>query len=581
VKADTETIRTDILVLGSGVAGARAALAAADAGLQVTLVTKGEFTRSGATPIAVFACNAVYPDITPDDSLESHFEDTVTAGACLNNQRLVEAYVTEAGDCLKEIDSWGARFNRVDGKFHQLVQPGHSHARSLHIENRTGAAFSAAFRKEVRRRANIRIFNDTFVTGYLTDPSSRAVIGAAAIELPTMAHLAFSAKAVVDATGGGMNLYALRSAPPDCTGDGYAMAYRVGAELIDMEFVQFYPGLAHPEPHRGNTGVPWLVRVALEGYFLNSEGDRFMSHYDPVRMEWATRDVLARAIFSEVRAGRGTPHDGVWFDATHLGPEAIEEKLRPYTGPPRWTYHGVDLLESGLDLRTTKVETAMVAHYFCGGVRINERCETGISGLYAAGEVTGGVDGGNRLTGNALSEHLVFGARAGAEAAKRASEEGFQQPDSAQLERERERVDSIRLAETGRRPYEILHQIQECAWTNLTGVRDGRGLTKAIETFRSCGREAAGNVRLLHGAKGNPWELLLALEVRNLCLVGEMVALSALLREETRASHMRIEFPDRSPEWLKNVVIRKKGEEMEASTSPLVLTQGIPEGAPP
>ncbi|MBI2881000.1 MAG: FAD-binding protein [Candidatus Tectomicrobia bacterium] len=573
MSTEHEEIRTDVLVLGSGVAGARAAIAAAEAGRRVTLVTKGEFTRSGATPIAVYACNAVYRDLNPADSFACHFEDTVAGGAHLNNQRLVEAFVTEAPERLREIDAWGARFNRVNGKFEQVLQPGHRHPRALHIESRTGSAFSAVFRKEVRRRASIRVLNDTFVTGYLTDRSSGAVVGAAAVDLPGMRCVVFLAKAVVDATGGGMNLYALHSSPPDCTGDGYAMAYRVGAELIDMEFVQFYPGLAHPESHRGNTGVPYLVRVALRGHILNSEGERFMARYDPERMEWATRDVLARAMFSEIRAGRGTPHGGVWFDATHLGPEKVEEALRPHVRG--WVHHGVHLLESGLDLRRVGIEAAPAAHYFCGGIRINEHCETDVPGLYAAGEATGGVDGANRLTGNALSEHLVFGARAGVSAARRVAREEFCEPDPGQLERAWEGVESIRRSERGRRPHEVLREVQDCAWANLAAIRDARGLTEAIEVFRSCGREAAEGLRLQNGARGNPWELLLALEVQNLCLVGEMVASSALMREETRASHQRVEFPEPSPRWLRNVVLRKRGEAMEVTTSPLVLAREV------
>ena len=358
-------LNTDLLIIGSEAGGAMAAFHAARSGLHVTMVTKTTMGRGGVTVLAPYSCNAALGLADPRDNPEAHYRDTIAGGRYINDRKLARIMAEESPARVLELASWGLRWTKEGGKIRQGWMPGHTYPRALHVGLYTGLRMVQVFRAHARKFPNINVMNDIFITRLMTDGNGE-VAGAVGIDLDTGEAIVFVAKATIIATGGGMYLYRYNSAAPESTGDGYAYAYQVGAQLIDMEFVQFFPtGGLYPRPLQGKMG-PGIQRYYLNAYLYNSEGERFMSRYDPVNMEKATRDILSRAIFMEIKAGRASPHGGVWLDCSYLPRNIIEAQLEKFFGGS-WRWIGIDMLEYGLDIREKAVEVIPVAHYFMGG----------------------------------------------------------------------------------------------------------------------------------------------------------------------------------------------------------------------
>ncbi len=565
-------LRTDVLIIGSEAAGARAAIEAAKQGRDVLMVSKGVQSKSGVTMLAVYSCNAALGHADPRDNPEVHFRDTVIGGRFLNNQKLVEIYTKEAIDRVLEMEEYGIRWTKRDGKFDQGLVPGHTYPRSLHVEWATGIHFSRALRSEAMKYPKVKALNLVFVTGLIQLEGK--IGGAFAINMVDGTFVVIRAKATLLATGGGMYLYDVNSASYESTGDGYAYAYHASAKLMDMEYPQFYPTcMAYPLSIRGLAGAT-TVRYFLNAKLYNTEGERFMRRYDPARMEMTTRDVLARSIFREMKVGRGSSHGGVWLDCSFLPSNIILAQVDRVMGG-KWKWSGTDIQEYGLDVTKMAIEVAPAMHYFMGGIRVDEQGAAGVEGLFAGGEAIVGIDGANRLAGNALSACLVTGCRAGRYAGEYATRAKLLEIAPRSIEEEQRRTFGLLEAQEGESPIRLRISLQRLMYSHVGIVRREEELLEAIKTI---GEMRKKKLKVTAKTKRYNREWIEALAVANMLDVGEMIARSALMRTESRGAHYREDYPESNDrEWLKNVVVEKKKGEMTLGTVPVVITKLRPE----
>ncbi|MCE5213776.1 MAG: fumarate reductase subunit A [Methanobacterium sp.] len=547
---ESEIYHSDVLVIGSGGAGCRAAIEARKQGLKVIIVSKGLSFKSGCTTLAEGGYNAAFGYVDEEDSTEAHFKDTLKGGAYLNDPELVRILVEEAPERLEELESFGAMFDRQEsGMLNQRPFGGQTFRRTCFQGDRTGHEMMMALKEEVIKQG-IETMEEVFITSLITNESDGSILGACGISLKTTDFLIFPAKSTIMASGGAGWMYPVTSNALQKTGDGYALSYRVGADLLDMEQVQFHPtGMLYPESRRGV-----LITEAVRGEggrLFNSKGERFMDKYDS-RGELATRDVVARAIYREITKGRGTERGGVYLDVTHLPKELIEDKLETMLQ---------QFLDVGIDIREEPMEVAPTAHHFMGGARINEQCETTVKNLFAAGEVTGGVHGANRLGGNALADTQVFGRRAGEAAARNVLEDKSElniQIIEEQAAAEHARIQSL-FKDGKYYPFEIKKELQEVMWKNVAIIRHEKGLKMAITRIEEL-KEMLSDVKVPHIYTYNK-DLQDVLEAEKLLEVALLTAESALIREESRGAHYREDYPERKDEWKKSIII-KKGEEV-------------------
>lgn len=541
---ESEIYKTDVLVIGSGGAGCRAAIEASKHNLSVLIVSKGLSFKSGCTTLAEGGYNAAFGAVDCADSPESHFEDTLKGGAYLNDPKLVKILVEEAPQRLIELESYGALFDRQEsGEINQRPFGGQTFRRTCFQGDRTGHEMMMALKEEVIKR-EIETLDEVMITSLIMDESGESVIGATGISLPDSKFIVFKAKSVVMACGGAGWLYPVTSNTLQKTGDGYSLAYDAGADLLDMEQVQFHPtGMVFPQSRKGV-----LVTEAVRGEggkLINASGERFMKNYDP-RGELATRDIVSRAIYNEIREGRGTLVGGVYLDVSHLDDEVIEEKLETML---------LQFQDVGVDIRKEPMEVAPTAHHFMGGVRINEHGETTVRNLFAAGEVTGGVHGANRLGGNALADTQVFGKRAGESAAKNALKVELSSND-AFVEAEKERISSL-FKGGDVYPFEIKKELQEIMWKNVAIIRNEEGLRYALNRINEL-KGMLKDMKVPDVVSYNN-DLLDALEVIKMLDVAELVTKSALLRRESRGAHYREDFPETDDNWKRSIVFNKSG----------------------
>ncbi|MGV8144928.1 MAG: fumarate reductase (CoM/CoB) subunit TfrA [Methanothermobacter sp.] len=545
---EREIYNTDILVIGSGGAGCRAAIKASKLGLDVIIISKGLSFKSGCTTLAEGGYNAAFAYVDKEDSIEAHFNDTLKGGAYLNDPELVRILVEEAPERLTELESYGAMFDRQpSGELNQRPFGGQTFRRTCFQGDRTGHEMMNALKEEIIR-LGIRTIEEVMITSLLTD-NDGSVWGACGISIKNSDFQIFQAKSTIIATGGAGWMYPVTSNAMQKTGDGYALAYREGADLLDMEQVQFHPtGMLYPESRRGV-----LITEAVRGEggrLFNSRGERFMKKYDP-RGELATRDVVARAIYREIIEGRGTERGGVYLDVTHLPNEQIEEKLETMLQ---------QFLDVGIDIREEPMEVAPTAHHFMGGARINEHGETTVRNLFAAGEATGGVHGANRLGGNALADTQVFGRRAGEAAAQNAMESEPKMDKHTLMEQADTEEKKIRsLLKDGKYyPFEIKKELQETMWKNVAIIRDSEGLKTAIDRIEEL-KNMMADVKIPDIKVYNK-DLQDYLEVENLLEVALLTAEAALIREESRGAHFREDYPETLDEWRKSIIMNKDEE---------------------
>ncbi|TMC29078.1 MAG: FAD-binding protein, partial [Chloroflexi bacterium] len=400
-----ETLTTDVLVIGAGGAGLRAAIEAAAAGARVGIVCKSLLGKAH-TVMAEGGIAAALGNVDPDDNWQVHFQDTMRGGQMINNWRMAELHARESPDRVYELETYGAIFDRTpDGRIMQRAFGAHTYRRLCHVGDRTGLEMIRSLQDRVVQ-LGIEVHMEVTLTRLLKEGDR--VVGAFGYNRIDGRFVAFRSKAVILATGGWGRIFKVTSNSWEGTGDGVAMGFDAGAEVLDPEMVQFHPtGMVWPPGVRGI-----LVTEAVRGeggYLKNREGKRFMLEYDPKKKELSSRDVVARSIYKEVEAGRGTEHGGAFLDVTHLGAATIEKKL-----PSMYEQF---LRLADVDITKEPMEVAPTIHYAMGGLRVEaETGATTLPGLYAAGEVAAGLHGANRLGGNSLSDLLVFGRRAGAAA---------------------------------------------------------------------------------------------------------------------------------------------------------------------
>ena len=545
---EIKTISTDVLIIGSGGAGSRAAIEVDDAGLKATIVSKGLSFRSGCTGMAEGGYNAVFKTVDKDDSIDAHFNDTLKGGSYLNDKKLVEILVSESPKRLVDLENYGALFDRQEsGEIDQRPFGGQSFRRTCYQGDRTGAELLNALKEEIIRR-DIECIDEVMITSLVTDGNQ--VIGATGLNLKDSSLIYFKAKATILASGGAGQLYPVTSNTFQKNGDGYAISYRAGANLVDMEQVQFHPtGMVAPESKKGVL-VTEAVR-AEGGKLINSEGERFMSKYAPEKMELATRDVVARSIYQEIIEGRGTENGGVYLDISHLDDDYIDEKLETMV---------LQFENVGVDIKHGPIEVAPTAHHFMGGLKINTDASSSLDNLFGAGEVCGGVHGANRLGGNALADTQVFGRIAGVSASKAAKESELKSNEEMVRE-EASRIEGL-IKKGSIKPKEFKNRIKNLMWEKVAIVREEKTLNEALGQLQEMQKELADLD--VGDKKQYNTDLVTALEVINMVEICILTVKSAIIRRESRGAHFRSDFPETKDEWKKSIIINKNKIEFEA-----------------
>ncbi|HYE81405.1 MAG TPA: FAD-binding protein [Clostridia bacterium] len=563
-------VSTDVLIIGTEAAGAKAALEIAKAGYKALVVTKSVAGKSGVTVQAVATYNAA---LGPDDSPELHLMDTLKGGKYLNNQAMAELFTREAPNVVHELEAEGCKFARQQGhpeRYDLYHYPGHSQARGAYTYpgGTTGRQLMSTMIRALKKHEQIKIQNDVMIIDILTN--QERTVGALGVDLKTGGFILFAARAVILTTGGAMQIFSNNAAAREATGDGYAMAYRLGLPLVDMEFCQFFPyNVVAPKTLYAQQTVCQLCQN-FGAQLLNYKGERFMVKYDPVNMERGTRDIVSRGIFIEIKEGRGTKNGGVYMDVSFLPKNVLENWIAD--NHPGWDFGGVKMLDEGIDLREEAIEIAPLAHFYLGGIQINTRCETGIAGLFAAGEVCGGSHGANRLGGNALPEVQVFGKIAGnmaVEYLKAGGADGGSFDESVVLAREQQ-VKEMMGRDQGISPLVLRNRIQE-AMFEVSLIKDEASVKKALGQIESM-REDLTKLVVKTPRGSYNLELLDAFEDEFMLDVAEMHLRGALLRTESRGAHYRLDYQEKDDQnWLKNIIVQKKNGRMNFTTTPVVF----------
>ena len=557
MRADVMRVETDVLVIGSGAAGMYAAIEAARAGSDVLMLDRSLIGRGGATVMAQMTVAVALGAETPDHWTH-HLNDTLAAGRGLCNADLAQLLCEDGPDCISEMDHWGIGWARHDGHIAQAMAPGHDRPRCVYVDFlSTGPAVSKTLRTVVNRTSGIRKAGDLCVVDLIR--ADDRIAGAVALHLSTGAGVVISAKATVLATGGLTRLYARNSASANMNGDGYALALRVGAPLIDMEFVQFFP-IGHLAPRLiGMDPIMWdPFRYKLGGRLLNGRMEEFTSRYgsDEDGKYVLTRDLASYAILKEVEAGRGSPHGGAYLSFQHCS----EAELRGAFGPV------IDrLAANSIDLTRMPVEVAPIAHYHMGGVVADAGMATTLPGLFVAGEVVGGANGANRLSGNAITEALVFGRKAGRSAAEHARD---RKQNRADVGASRAALDLI--TRTG--PDRDLNSAAMITALQATMQRDV-GTSRSKETLERARKHIEElNTELGEHPPGpaSAFDLrrLDWFDLRNMLLVAGTVTHAAFARTESRGAHQREDYPEMDPVWTMNQMARLRDGEFVLAATP-------------
>lgn len=551
-----ETHTYDVLVIGAGGAGLRAAIEASASGAKTALVCKSLLGKAH-TVMAEGGIAAALANVDKNDSWQTHFKDTMKGGKFLNNWCMAELHAKEAPERVLELERWGALFDRTnEGKILQRAFGGHTYKRLSHVGDRTGLEMIRTL-QDKGVHMGIDVYMECTVIKLLKD--GERISGAFGYYRENGRFVVFKAKAIVLATGGVGKAYKITSNSWEYTADGQILAYNAGAELLDVEFVQFHPtGMVWPP---GVIGILVTEAVRGEGGILtNKLGERFMQKYDPEKMELSTRDVVARSIYTENKEGRGSPHGGAFLDISHKGADYVKKKL------PSMYHQFKDLAD--VDITKGPMEVGPTCHYTMGGVRVvADSAATNVPGLYAAGEVAAGLHGANRLGGNSLSDLLVFGRRAGLYASEYAKRSAHLKVNENEIsEAEKEMVKYFENA--GENPYDVHRDLQELMQSKVGIFRIEEDLKFAIEELKKL-KERAKRVRIDGSRMYNPgWHM--AHDLQNMILYSEVIAKCALQRKESRGAHSRIDYPNTDPECGKwnSIVKRGKDGEMVVEKNP-------------
>jgi succinate dehydrogenase / fumarate reductase flavoprotein subunit len=559
-----EKLAHDLVIVGAGLAGLRAAIAAAEINskLDIAVLSKLHPIRSHS----VCAQGGTGAVMNEKDSFDLHAFDTVKGADFLADQDAVEFFVRQAPKEIVLTDHWGLPWSRTaEGKINQRPFGGHSFPRACFAADMTGFHEMHTLYGKATSYDNVKFYDEWFVTSLLVE--NNTIAGLTVIELNTGEMHAFGAKSVIMATGGHERIYEFTTFSHSTTGDGMAMAYRAGAALMDMEFVQFHPtglvpsGVLITEGARGEGG-----------YLINSKGERFMKRYAPEKMELAPRDVISRAEQTEILEGRGfegPSGEYIALDLTHLGEEKINERL-PLIREVSIKLGGVDPVKEHIPIRPA-------AHYSMGGIRTNVKTETSISGLYAAGECACvSVHGANRLGTNSTADCLVFGAVAGEEAAKYASSKGFKEISHEKASKEETRVFEVLGSEGNEREPVIREELRRLMNTKAWIFRDGDDLTSGLKDIREL-KQRFRNIRIEDRGKPFNTSFSSALQLDFMLELAEVTMAGALARTESRGAHSRRDFPKRDDaNWLKHTLAYHTKEGPRLDYAPVTITKWLP-----
>jgi fumarate reductase (CoM/CoB) subunit A len=547
-------VSIDVIVVGGGGAAALAALAAKKAGATVALITKESALVGGATIMSAGGTSATFTD---RDNQEVFFNDIIKAGGVLNNQRLARIVAERSAASVFDLEIYDFLLDRKTSTTLRTIKQGEGHSVPRgYLDRREALGFCHALSKAMMR-SEISLFPEMVASKLLV--TDNQVVGVLVTSLATGEHVAFSAKVVILATGGLGALYQVTTNSGLLTGDGFAMAWDVGADLIDMEMVQFLP-LAFPYPpmRRGKI-IGMCSHFGADVKLFNGLGERYMKKYDPERMEFTTRDIASRAGFTEIKEGRGTENGTIIVDPTEHDPSILH---RFKTSVPHIYAMFQDIYGKQVAEWQVPFEAIPSQHFFMGGVRIDEECRTSIPGLFAVGEVSGGVHGANRLSGVALTELFVFGPLAGAAAARFAMNAERVPLNTREIDMEIDRLQGIFQTGGDIRPFELKAAIQSIMWDKLGPVRDETGIRAAIDELQHMEDNELAHMAIGADERVYNRDRLEAIEVPFMLRTALFVAYSALARRESRGSHFRTDFPSRNEKaWQKNIFVRKNSEE--------------------
>lgn len=564
------TYSCDVLIIGGGSAGLRAAIEAYDAGANVLIISKSS-KGDPHTVLARGGINAALGTMDPEDSWIIHAADTLREGEFIADYERVELLCKRAPEAVNELVNWGARFHREqDGRLTQRFFGAHTYRRTVFYEDWTGHEIVRVLLDQVNQR-EITIVDDIYVIKLLkscivnnkeNNASTEKIIGALGIDIKRKKVVTFQCKSLILAAGGYTRVYEVSSSRSfENYGEGMTLAYEAGADLVDMEMVQFHPtGMVWPEKARGT-----LATEAIRGeggILLNSKNERFMKRYCPEKMELGPRDVVARANYNEILEGRGTEHGGVWLDITHLSKEKIMDRL------PTMYQQFKDL--DGIDISKDKMEVGPTAHYSMGGIVVDIKCRTKIRGLFAVGEVISQIHGANRLGGNSLLDTLVFGKIAGDEAAKLTKETASDKDEDKEGGEGLNFINQKELFNNNDGPIFVVkeplffrNEIQKVMKENAGIIRDETKLQKGLERILEIKEKFYSKDNILKEYKIDNENVVLTFEVKSALVICEAIIKSAIMRKESRGAHYRSDFPELDDEkWKVNIYCRMGGEEI-------------------
>ncbi len=544
-----ELITTDVLVIGAGGAGLRAAIEAKNQGAEVLIVTK-EYLGGAHTSMAMGGINvAIKAPATP----ELHFKDTIEGGWRINNYKMAKIFSKEMPARIYDLEKYGVKFDRLpDGSFYTWAGGKQTAPLNLCAGDYTGREMMQSLVAEVKR-LDIPYLDDWFVTQVFSDKGR--VIGAYLIDLKSKKQVIVNSKVTIIATGGGGVLYLVNTNAPSNTGEGYAWGLDAGAKLVDMEMVQFHPtGIAYPLKKKGRL-ITEKVR-GLGGILKNKHGERFMAKYQPKRLELAGRDEVSRAIYQEVAEGRGTKYGGVYLDVTHWEKDEVKKVI-----PDVFATH----MEEGIDIRIELMQVSPSMHHMMGGININEWGESDVKGLMAVGEVTRNIHGANRLGGNSIAEGQVFGRRTGLRSAQLAKKQKLVPIPTKLIKQAEANLNSLLGKKSGVLAKELIKKLQIIMWDNVGLIRDEKRLKKAEKDIKQLFKQVK-NLRAR-----NRKELREALESKEMLKTALAIVVAALVRKESRGAHYRTDYPEMNPKWKKNIVVYKDSTgNLKTKTVPVV-----------
>ena len=534
----------------------RAALAALSNGANVVIISKSVLGKAH-TVMAEGGIAASVGNVDSKDNWQVHFSDTMVEGVYLSNWRMAELLAKEAPERVFELERFGAVFDRTkEGKIMQRAFGGHTYRRLCHVGDKTGLEIIRTLEDQIIHK-NVKVMDEIYITKLFKDGDSFS--GALGLSMREGKFYLFKAKALIISTGGCGRVFKITSNSWESTGDGLGLAYKIGVQLQDMEMIQFHPtGMVYPP---GVAGLLVTEGVRGEGGILtNTKGERFMLRYSPEKKELDARDVVARSIYYEIQAGRGTEHGGVYLDISQKGADFIKKKL-----PGMYSQFKEF---AGVDITKEKMEVGPTVHYQMGGIRVEaETGATNVNGVFSAGEVASGLHGANRLGGNSLADILVFGKRTG-----EAASEYIKKAKSSKV-KDSEAVSAINEVKAfmkpgGKNPNVLIEQLREKMSSNVGIMRNEKDLLEALETIESIKsqfKEVGVSGQLIYN-KG----LLACLELGNMLIATEAIVRSAIMRKESRGAHTRSDYPKKSREWLKNIICSMGADgSMSLTTVPL------------